>query len=140
MLTPRQKQCLDNIAAVIRNEGHAPSLDDLAGLLCLKSRGGVSRLLRALRERGFVTWTPRRARSLALTSKALLLDVATLPTVRLSPAKAKEIDAIVATRNFGSREAVVDWLLECALWSWTHGSLPPIGEANRAPFEKEAAA
>lgn len=140
MLTPRQKQCLDFIRDALGTRGVAPSYDEIRDGIGSKSKGEVGRLLDQLRDRGFITWRPRRARTILLTGKSVEPMPSDLPMVALSKEQAAEIDAIVASRNFPSREAVVHWLVECALWSWTHGSLPPIAAHNSAPFVAKAAA
>jgi SOS-response transcriptional repressor LexA len=62
-LTPRQAECLSVIADLTVDD-ISPSYEDIAKALNLKSRSGVHRLLTKLRERGYVTWSPDRARTI----------------------------------------------------------------------------
>lgn len=140
MLTPRQSQCLDFIRRFLAEHRHGPSYDEIAAGLGVKSRGSVSAMLGKLRTRGFLTWRAGDARSLALTGKTVGAMPGDLPTVRLAPQQAAEIDALVKGRNLPSREAAVNWLLEFALHTHTHGSLPPCDAHNAAPFVTPRAA
>jgi SOS-response transcriptional repressor LexA len=54
-LTPRQRRCLDAIAAHEAATGAMPSVDDLRAALGLRARSTVSRLLSRLAERGAIT-------------------------------------------------------------------------------------
>jgi SOS-response transcriptional repressor LexA len=68
-LTRLQSQMLDAIKAR-QVDGIGPSYDELRGDLGLSSKGEVMRILVGLRERGFVAWIPRCARSLHITAPA----------------------------------------------------------------------
>jgi repressor LexA len=140
MLTPRQKECLDFISRFLAEHGHGPSYDEIAAGLGVKSRGSISAMLGKLRTRGFLSWRAGDARSLVLTGKSVAPMPGDLPTVRLAPQRAAEIDALVKSLTLPSREAAVDWLLEVALHIHSHGSLPPCEARNAAPFAGQVVA
>lgn len=63
MLTHAQKDCLDFIVAyTAKHKGVAPSFDEIRDGLSLASISGVSRLVNALVERGFIRRLPHRWR------------------------------------------------------------------------------
>lgn len=66
-LTHLQAQMFDAIKARIAG-GVGPSYAELQADLGLSSKEGVVRLVRALHERGRITWVPNRARSIALSA------------------------------------------------------------------------
>lgn len=68
-LTPMQAALLEAIR-INSADGVGPSYDELRQDLGLASKAGVVRLLRGLRERGYVRWLPRRARSIEIISEA----------------------------------------------------------------------
>lgn len=63
-MTRRQRDLLRFITWYMKREGMAPSLQDMAAGIKLRSVGSIHRLLTALREQEYVSWLPRRARSL----------------------------------------------------------------------------
>ena len=63
-LTPRARDCLGAIAAHIERTGSAPSYNDLAEALGLRSKSGVVRLIAELQERGWIRKLPYRPRSI----------------------------------------------------------------------------
>lgn len=66
-LTELQARCLTFIRAYIeRTGGVSPSLDEIAQHLGLASRSGVPRILVLLRDRGLITWTTQKTRSIRL--------------------------------------------------------------------------
>ena len=65
-LTPRQADCLAVIQKALGEGGIAPSFDEIAAQMHLKSKSGVDRLLRALEERGFIRRLAYRARGIEL--------------------------------------------------------------------------
>jgi len=55
MLTKRQTETFEFIdAEITRTGGTSPSFDEIKDHLCLKSKSGVFRLMRALEDRGFI--------------------------------------------------------------------------------------
>ena len=64
MLTRKQRELLNLIRDRLREEGVAPSFDEMREALGLRSKSGVHRLITALTERGFIRLLPRRARTL----------------------------------------------------------------------------
>lgn len=63
-LTERQKECLAFIKKTIAKNGVPPSFQEINDALGLASKSGVTRLIDALAERGFVRRIYNRARSL----------------------------------------------------------------------------
>lgn len=68
-LTARQRECLELIERHQAMFKQTPSRRELANMLGLKSPGRVVELLRGLQERGWITFLPRRARSITLLSE-----------------------------------------------------------------------
>lgn len=86
MLTKRQLQCLDFIDREIRRTGGiAPSLDETAAELGLKSKSGAHRMIAQLEARGFLVRLGRRARAIEVLRRpdappAVTTDFAVLPS------------------------------------------------------------
>src|SRR5690606_21673157 len=59
-----QQELLLFINQRLRDDGVAPSFDEMKDALDLKSKSGIHRLIRALEERGFIRRLPHRARAL----------------------------------------------------------------------------
>ncbi|MCW8835987.1 MAG: transcriptional repressor LexA [Rhodospirillales bacterium] len=64
MLTKKQRQLLIYIDEKLRENGVAPSFDEMKEALDLRSKSGIHRLISALEERGFIRRLPHRARAL----------------------------------------------------------------------------
>lgn len=65
-MTPQQKRALDFIRYQIETTGVAPSFEDLAWHLGLKSKSGVHRIVHRLAEAGHLILEPHRARAMRL--------------------------------------------------------------------------
>ncbi|MCZ6898066.1 MAG: helix-turn-helix domain-containing protein [Betaproteobacteria bacterium] len=65
-LTPKQKRAYDFIASYIEKEGVCPSYDEIMDYLGLKSKSNVNRIVKTLKERGWIDYIPNKARSLTL--------------------------------------------------------------------------
>jgi SOS-response transcriptional repressor LexA len=65
-LTDRQLDCFTAIQAHIANCRQSPTTRELAKAMGLSSPGRIHFLLVALQERGWITFLPRRARSIAI--------------------------------------------------------------------------
>ena len=63
-LTKRQQDCLNAIWAYIDKYGVAPSYEEIATAISMKSKSSVSRVLHGLEDRGWVDLTPHIGRSL----------------------------------------------------------------------------
>lgn len=66
-LTTRQQQVYDFIAATIKREGFAPTLQEIAAHLEIKGNLGVLRHLEALEKKGCILRSSGRSRSIRLT-------------------------------------------------------------------------
>lgn len=73
MITPRQRDCLE----LITNAELCPSYDELCFAMGIKSKSGITRLLKGLEERGMINRIPDRSRAIEVTikGKALLSGV-----------------------------------------------------------------
>lgn len=65
-LTRRQGELLEMIGDHIRRHGVAPSYDEMAAAVGLKSKSGIVRLVQGLVERGHLHHRPRGIRALAV--------------------------------------------------------------------------
>lgn len=63
MLTPKQLACFQAIKSYTARNGYAPTYEELADTLGLKSKSGVSRLVLGLEARGKLRRIPNRARA-----------------------------------------------------------------------------
>lgn len=78
-LTDRQRACFTAIQSHIAVHRHSPTSRELAKAMGLSSPGRIHVLLVALRERGWITFLPGRARSVAIVPDGLLAATYTLP-------------------------------------------------------------
>ena len=62
-MTYRQKEALDFIKGFWGQNGFAPSYDQIAEAMGIKSKSGVHRVITCLVERGLVVREPHKARS-----------------------------------------------------------------------------
>jgi SOS-response transcriptional repressor LexA len=65
-LTQGQRRLLDFIVDYMAKNGIAPSFSDMSSGLNLKSKARVHDMITALRERGYIDYSPKRARSLTV--------------------------------------------------------------------------
>lgn len=70
MVTPKQLELLRFIKERINLSGVAPTYGEMAAAVGLSSKGGVSRLVMGLEERGHIRRLPGRARAIALVEQA----------------------------------------------------------------------
>ena len=68
-LTRTQYDALCIIQELIDTTGIAPSYQEIADELGYTNRGQVPKILRALKERGYIDYLPRRARSISLSRR-----------------------------------------------------------------------
>lgn len=69
-LTRKQRELLQFIRVYSgKNDGVAPSFDEMQHALGLKSKSGVHRLITGLEERGHIRRMPHRARALEVVSE-----------------------------------------------------------------------
>jgi SOS-response transcriptional repressor LexA len=94
-LTPMQAKALKAVAHLTSELGVAPSYSELCQELGLVSKGGVMRLLYALRERGAVEFIPQKARSVRIIADMPGLE--TRSTTDLQALR-REIDRILRSR------------------------------------------
>jgi len=68
-MTYRQKEALDFIKGFWGQNGFAPSYDQIAEAMGIKSKSGVHRVITCLVERGWVVREPHKARSVRVVEK-----------------------------------------------------------------------
>jgi len=66
-MTPQQFRALEFIKSYWEDNGYAPSYDNIKDGLGAKSKSSISALLERLEQRGYITRTPRNARSIRVT-------------------------------------------------------------------------
>lgn len=69
MPTLRQKQTLEFIESFIEDQGHSPTMKQIADGIGIKSRGVVHRYVTALKEEGLISINPKKHRNIALMPK-----------------------------------------------------------------------
>jgi SOS-response transcriptional repressor LexA len=65
-LTKSQRECFEVIEQLIAEKGEGPSVRELQAALGLKSPGHVTEMLASLKERGWITYLPHKARSIVV--------------------------------------------------------------------------
>lgn len=70
-LTVKQRDLLNFIAEKEKQEGVSPSYDEMRQHLELKSKSGISRLVKGLQERGCINRTFNGPRSISITDHGL---------------------------------------------------------------------
>lgn len=73
-LTPLQLHAMQVLVELMDGTAVAPSLDDLAEELDLRSKSGALRLLRGLEERGWIARIPHRARAITILCRPPMPD------------------------------------------------------------------
>ena len=66
MLTQRQKQILEYVKKFIKQKGYSPSLEDIRKHFRLSSKSGIHDHLKALEEKGYITRSKNKARSIEI--------------------------------------------------------------------------
>lgn len=65
-LTDKQRETFDFIKTYIKENGKSPNYDEIMAGINLKSKSGVNVLVNALRERGWIRYIPKKARSITI--------------------------------------------------------------------------
>ena len=65
-MTNRQQLVLDFIQTYIKMKGFAPSMQDIATGLGMKSRSNIHRIIHSLREQGKLSINPTKARTIEI--------------------------------------------------------------------------
>lgn len=66
MLTRKQRDLLVFIHSCLQESGVSPSFEEMREAIGLRSKSGIHRLVKALKERGFIRHLPNRARALEI--------------------------------------------------------------------------
>jgi repressor LexA len=70
-MTERQKIVLDFIAMYIKMKGYAPSYQEIATALNLRSKSNIHRIIHSLQKKGLIHVKPHMIRSLKLMDKSV---------------------------------------------------------------------
>jgi len=97
-LTRKQQQILDFILKWQRTDGTTPSFQEIAGQFGFRSLNSVTEHLRLLRQKGFLTNAPGKARSLRVTSplaklRCRIVDIPLFGSIPAGLPQAREQDA-----------------------------------------------
>ena len=65
-LTKRQQDVFDFIVKHIKKHGVAPTISEISDAMGIKSKNQTHKTLLALRDRGYITWRPKCARSISV--------------------------------------------------------------------------
>lgn len=68
-LTPKQRKLLDFIRAAIEHDGSAPTFDQMARGMGVKSKSDIHRQLKGLEERGAIRRMPNRMRAIEVVEE-----------------------------------------------------------------------
>ena len=70
-ITNRQQLVLDFIKAYLEMKGHAPSMQDIATGLGMKSRSNIHRIVHSLRTQGRLSVKPNKFRTIKVTDRSV---------------------------------------------------------------------
>lgn len=106
-LTPRQRDCLRAIETHIAAHGVSPTYDELRAALGYRSKGNVSGLVLALRERGHIEYLPRKDRSIRVLTHHTRAE-APAAAFTLPPKVALSLAAFCAAHDENPADVVAD--------------------------------
>ena len=101
-MTKRQKDAFEFIERYINERGIAPTIDEIAAAIGLRSKSGVSRIVSGLVERGALIRFPNRARGIAVAEQRDIISVGYLAI----------IDAIAKYHSITPKDVIEDAILE----------------------------
>ena len=70
-ITNRQQLVLDFIKTYLEMKGHAPSMQDIATGLGMKSRSNIHRIVHSLRTQGRLSVKPNKFRTIKVTDRSV---------------------------------------------------------------------
>lgn len=70
-MTEHQRAVLEFIQAYIKMKGFAPSMQDIATGMGLKSRSNIHRIIHTLKEKGLLVTTPHKVRTMKLRDRSV---------------------------------------------------------------------
>ena len=70
-LTDRQRRVLEFIQTYIKMKGFAPSMQDVATGMGLKSRSNIHRIVRYLEDNGLLTTVPHKFRTIKIRERSV---------------------------------------------------------------------
>ncbi len=71
MLTPKQKRMMGVIERGLRDNGYAPTYEEIGKKLHMSSKASVHRMIRALEDRGYIHRLPNRSRAIEVLHSVL---------------------------------------------------------------------
>lgn len=71
VMTEKQRKVLEFIQTYIRMKGFAPSMQDIATGLGLKSKSNVHRIVHVLKAEGLLVMSPRKFRTMKLRDRSV---------------------------------------------------------------------
>jgi SOS-response transcriptional repressor LexA len=80
--TPRQLEAFEFICVQIETKGLAPSYEEIAAHLNIKSKGFVHELVNGLEQRGMIRRIPNHARCIEIVNEEAWKQVVRLPELR----------------------------------------------------------
>ncbi len=79
MLTKRQKQILDFVKKMIKQQGYAPSLEEMAKHFRLKSAGTIHEHLEKIKDKGYLKKLDHQARAIELSTDKKYSNLVEIP-------------------------------------------------------------
>lgn len=70
-MTERQRLVLEFIQTYIKMKGFAPSMQDIATGLGMKSRSNIHRIVHSLEQQGLLVTTPHKVRTMKLKDRSV---------------------------------------------------------------------
>ncbi len=70
-MTERQRLVLEFIQTYIKMKGFAPSMQDIATGLGMKSRSNIHRIVHSLEKQGLLVTTPHKVRTMKLQARSV---------------------------------------------------------------------
>lgn len=70
-MTERQRLVLEFIQTYIKMKGVAPSMQDIATGLNMKSRSNIHRIVHGLKEKGFLMLSPNKVRTMRVIDRTV---------------------------------------------------------------------
>lgn len=70
-ITHRQQLVLEFIKTYLQMKGHAPSMQDIATGLGMKSRSNIHRIVHSLRAQGLLSVRPNKFRAIKVTDRSV---------------------------------------------------------------------
>ncbi|MCG8561126.1 MAG: hypothetical protein MI824_15115 [Hyphomicrobiales bacterium] len=110
-MTPVQRRCLDAITGYIAEHGYSPSHEEIGAAIRHRSKCSVGRILRQLRDRGYIRYAPNRSRSIEVLDRPPVPTSVMYAAERLlDSVRSEDLEAgtaVVATDALGALDEAV---------------------------------